>query len=90
MARGCDARDPEVFLRSSSDERHPSVSPDGEWLAYVLNESGKFEVYVQTFPDRGGKWQISNDGGMYPVWSRSSPELFSEPWTTRSWWRRIR
>jgi len=73
---GLHPRDPKVFLRSSSDERHPSISPDGQWLAYVSNESGKFQVYVQTFPNRGGKWQISNDGGMYPGWSRSSRELF--------------
>ena len=73
---GLRARDPEVFLRSSFDERHPSISPDGRWLAYVSNESGRFQVYVQAFPDRGGKWQISNDGGMYPMWSRSSRELF--------------
>jgi Tol biopolymer transport system component len=73
---GLHARDPEVFLRSSFDERHPSISPDGQLLAYVSNESGRFQVYVETFPGRGGKWQISNEGGMYPMWSRSSRELF--------------
>jgi serine/threonine-protein kinase len=73
---GLHTRDPEVFLQSSSYEKHPSISPDGQWLAYVSNESGRFQVYVQTFPEKGGKWQISNDGGMYPEWSRSSRELF--------------
>lgn len=73
---GLHARNPEVLLRSSADERHPSISPDGRWLAYVSNESGRFQVYVQTFRDRREKWQISNNGGMYPVWSRSSRELF--------------
>jgi serine/threonine-protein kinase len=73
---GLHARNPEPFLRSSFNERHPSISPDGQWLAYVSNESGRFQVYVQTFPNSGEKWQISNDGGMYPMWSRNSRELF--------------
>jgi serine/threonine-protein kinase len=67
---------PEVFLQTPFDERHPSFSPDGHWLAYVSNESGSFQVYVRAFPNKGGKWQISNSGGMYPVWSRSGHELF--------------
>jgi serine/threonine-protein kinase len=73
---GLHARDPEAVLRSPFDERHPSISPDGQWLAYVSNESGRFQVYVQSLPHAGEKWQISKDGGMYPVWSRSSRELF--------------
>jgi len=73
---GLRAGKPEVFLKTSSDERHPSFSPDGRWLAYVSDESGRFQVYVRTFPDKGGKWQISNSGGAYPVWSRNGRELF--------------
>ncbi len=73
---GLRAGSPEVFLKTSFEERHPSFSPDGRWLAYVSNESGKFQVYVQPFPGKSGKWQISNGGGMFPVWSHSSHELF--------------
>ena len=75
-AVGLRAGKPEAFLQTSFDERHPSFSPDGRWLAYASNESGIYEVYVRTFPDKSGRWQISNGGGMYPVWSRNRRELF--------------
>ena len=67
---------PEVFLRTSSSERYPAVSPDGRWIAYQSNESGRDEVYVRPFPGPGGKWQISNTGGMFPIWSHNGRELF--------------
>jgi len=51
-------------------------SPDGRWMAYQSNESGKYEVYVQAFPDGHGKRQISADTGQYPVWSRNGRDLF--------------
>jgi len=73
---GLRAGKPESFLQTPADERHPTFSLDGRWLAYTSNESGKFEVYVRAFPDKGGKWQISNAGGMLPVWSRNGHELF--------------
>ena len=47
-------------------------------MAYTSNESGTFQVYVRAFPDKGGKWQISNSGGTYPMWSRNGRELFFE------------
>jgi hypothetical protein len=50
-------------------------SPDGHWIAYVSNESGRPEVYVQAFPPNGGKWQISTTGGQQPAWSRGGKEL---------------
>ena len=73
---GLRAGKPELFVQSPFDERHPTFSPDGRWLAYDSNESGNFQVYVRAFPDKGGKWQISNGNGLYPVWSRNGHELF--------------
>ena len=67
---------PELFIEDAFDERYPMLSPDGRWLAYMSNESGTFQVYVRAFPDRGGKWQISSNGGTYPVWSHDGHELF--------------
>ena len=75
---GFRAGKPEVFLQTPADERSPSVSPDGRWMAYSSNESGTFQVYVRAFPDKGGKWQISNSDGVYPEWSRNGHELFFE------------
>src|SRR6202022_4157356 len=73
---GLHAGKPELFLKTSSDQRHSSFSPDGRWLAYASDESGAYQVYVRAFPDKGGKWQISNNGGVYPVFSRNGRELF--------------
>jgi serine/threonine-protein kinase len=73
---GLRAGKPELFLQTQSDEKHPSFSPDGRWMAYSSTESGRFQVYVRSFPDKGGKWQVSNSGGAYPVWSRNGHELF--------------
>ena len=73
---------PEVFLRTPFDEREPAFSPDGRWIAYSSNESGRFEVYVRPFsgaaPSGSGKWQISTSGGLHPIWSRNGRELFYE------------
>jgi Tol biopolymer transport system component len=66
----------ELFPQSPADTRYPTFSPDGRWLAYTSNESGAYQVYVQAFPSNGGKWQVSADGGFYPVWSPSGSELF--------------
>jgi len=73
---GLRAGKPEGFLQTSADERQPFFSPDGRWLAYASDESGAYQVYVRAFPDKGGKWQISNSGGAYPMWSRNGRELF--------------
>ncbi len=51
-------------------------SPDGHWIAYTSDESSRLEVYVQPFPGPGGKWQISTEGGIEPVWARNGRELF--------------
>jgi dipeptidyl aminopeptidase/acylaminoacyl peptidase len=68
--------EPKPFLNSPFVETGSVFSPDGRWLAYVSNESGNLELYVQPFPGPGGKWQISAGGGGYPVWSRNGKELF--------------
>ncbi|MDP3718720.1 MAG: protein kinase [Acidobacteriota bacterium] len=67
---------PTVFLNSPAQEREPMFSPDGRWLAYISNESGRNELYVRPFPGPGGKWQISTGGALHPTWSRTKPELF--------------
>ena len=67
---------PEPFLVTPFKENLPMISPDGRWLAYHSNESGRDEVYVRPFPGPGGKWQISTGGGDTPNWSKKAPELF--------------
>ena len=64
------------LLESRFNEHSERVSPDGNYLAYVSNESGREEVYVQRFPALGDKRQISNEGGAQPVWSRDGQKLF--------------
>jgi eukaryotic-like serine/threonine-protein kinase len=66
----------EPFLRTPFNEGAPVFSPDGHWVAYMSDESGRFEIYVQPFPGPGGKWQISTDGGSEPAWNRNGRELF--------------
>ena len=72
------------FLNSRFSETYPEISPDGHWIAYASDESGRDEVYVQPFPGPGGKWQISNEGGAEPLWSRDGRELFyRQSWQQR-------
>jgi eukaryotic-like serine/threonine-protein kinase len=54
----------------------PQFSPDGRWIAYNANESGRFEVYVTAFPSTGERWQVSDNGGVQPVWRQDSRELY--------------
>jgi Tol biopolymer transport system component len=68
--------EPAPFVLTPFDEWSPAFSPKGEWLAYVSNESGRNEVYVQPYPGPGGKWLISTDGGTEPAWSHDGKELF--------------
>ena len=70
------ARTPQPFLQTRFNETTPMVSPDGRWLAYTSNESGRSEIYVQPFPTPGEKVQISRNGGADPVWAPSGRELF--------------
>ena len=75
---GLRAGKPEVFLQTPADERWPSFSPDGRWIAYSSDESGTYQVYVRAFPDKGGQWQISDSSGKWPMWSRNGREIFFE------------
>ncbi len=70
------ARKPEPFLQTPAAESFAAFAPDGRWLAYDSDESGRVEVYVVSFPDRAGKWQVSAGGGQWPAWARSGRELF--------------
>ena len=69
-------RQPKPFVQTPSVEYRPAFSPDGHWLAYQSNQSGRDEVYVQAYPGPGGKIQVSTDGGTEPVWARNGRELF--------------
>jgi eukaryotic-like serine/threonine-protein kinase len=64
------------FLNTPANEVSPVLSPNGKWLAYSSDESGRFEVYAAPFPGSGGKWQISNGGGAAPAWSADGKQLY--------------
>jgi eukaryotic-like serine/threonine-protein kinase len=68
---------PRAFVQSEKfSQSGARFSPDGHWVAYSSNESGKSEVYVVPYPGRGGKTPVSVDGGVVPVWNRNGRELF--------------
>jgi serine/threonine protein kinase/Tol biopolymer transport system component len=67
---------PYALLQIEFEEGQGHFSPDGRWFAYTSNESGRVEVYVQSFPQSGGKWLISSGGGSQPYWRRDGKELF--------------
>jgi len=64
------------FLSTPFNEGQSQFSPDGRWMAYASDESGRAEVYVQAFPASNGKWQISSAGGSQPRWRRDGKEIF--------------
>ncbi|HXI12124.1 MAG TPA: protein kinase [Thermoanaerobaculia bacterium] len=64
------------FLATPAFETDISFSPDGRWVAYTSNESGRFEVYVQNFPNAQGKWLVSQSGGSEPAWRQDGGELY--------------
>jgi Tol biopolymer transport system component len=67
---------PYALLNSEFEETTGRFSPDVHWFAYTSNESGRTEVYIETFPKTGGKWLVSNGGGGQPHWSPDGKELF--------------
>ena len=71
-----ESRRPLPYLQTPFEELQGQVSPDGRWLAYTSDESGRWEVYVQSFPMPGTKYIVSNDGGGEPQWRADGRELF--------------
>jgi eukaryotic-like serine/threonine-protein kinase len=67
---------PQEFLPQKIDATEAVFSPDGHWVAYTSQESGRLEVYVTEFPGPRGKWQVSNNGGSEPRWRRDGKALF--------------
>ena len=69
-------RKAELFLGTNFNERRPMFSPDGRWIAYESDESGRYEIYLRPFPGPGARRQVSSGGGTQAVWNASGRELF--------------
>jgi Tol biopolymer transport system component len=67
---------PVPILQTRADERNPTVSSDGKWIAYSSNESGRSEIYIRPFPEGPGRIQVSVNGGVFPRWRRDGTELY--------------
>src|SRR5262249_35752586 len=65
-----------LVVKTPFEELNGQFSPDGRWVAYETNESGRFEIVVQPFPVPTGKWQVSTAGGMQPRWRADGKELY--------------
>ena len=70
------ARSTRSYLSTRFLERDARFSPDGRWVAYESDETGRFEIYVRGYPDAGRKWQLSTGGGVQAIWSPLGDELF--------------
>src|SRR6185436_13493960 len=65
------------YIESTFEKSQERISPDSRYVAYTTNETGMYQIVVQTFPDpNGGKWQITADGGIEPKWRRDGKELY--------------
>jgi dipeptidyl aminopeptidase/acylaminoacyl peptidase len=69
-------RKPVPFLQTPFNERFGQFSPDGRWVAYASNESGRFEIYVAAYPEPSGKRQVSTGSGTMPRWRGDGSEIF--------------
>ena len=65
-----------MYLDSKRDEYEASISTDGKWVSYVSDESGSYQIYVRSFPNKEGKWQISTDVAEEPRWSPDGKTLY--------------
>ena len=71
-----DGAEPKQFLSTPAREGMARLSPDGRYIAYGSDESGEVEIYIKQFPGGEGKWQVSVDGGYFPVWARDGKTLY--------------
>ena len=78
-------RKPQVFLRTQFNEYPAAFSPDGRWLVYGSDESGKFQLYVTSFPAPGRKWQVSREEGGYAYWSKDGKEIVYHGFSGTIW-----
>jgi serine/threonine protein kinase len=69
-------RKPFIFLKTDFNELRGRFSPDGHWIAYTSDESGRYEIHVRPFPGPGGQWQVSTAGGIIPNWAPNGKELY--------------
>ena len=69
-------RTPIAYMQTAANESDARFSPDGKWLAYVSDESGRPEIYVRSFSGSNGKWQVTTAGGIQPIWSSDGKELY--------------
>jgi eukaryotic-like serine/threonine-protein kinase len=67
---------PRPYVNTNFAEAYPSFSPDGRWIAYQSNDSGRFEVFVRSFPDGQSAFRVSTEGGLSPQWAPSGREIF--------------
>jgi Tol biopolymer transport system component len=68
--------EPRPIIATPASEYQGVLSPDGRWLAYVSNETGREEIYVTSFPQPSRRWTVSTEGGIGPIWARNGLELF--------------
>lgn len=71
-------RKPYPILNQKYSEMRSRFSPDGRWMLYTTDETGRFEIYVQAFPPSGGKWQVSVNGGNVGYWRNDGKEIIFE------------
>lgn len=76
LLRLAEGRTPTPLLATRAAERRPRIAPNGRLVAYMSDETGRSEIYVQTFPPPGRKWPVTSSGGSIPVWSRDGSELY--------------